>query len=152
DVQLHKKTVFSRRARGLDRRFPPLQQLVNVFLPTVRLNPLMEIALRINKTYTEYRNAKVAGFFAVIAGQNSQASGVNRQGSVESEFRGEIGNRLLCQIGKLAGKPFLRAVLRAIERFHCDFVFAQEIRITGSSYQPVRFNFEQELYGVVLVV
>ena len=71
DVQLDQEPFVMRRSCGFDRRFPAFQQLVDIFLPTVSLDPLMKISLRVDKSHAQQRNSKVAGFLAVIAGKDS---------------------------------------------------------------------------------
>ena len=46
---------------------------------------LLDIPL-LFETDADQRNTKIAGFLAVVAGQNSQASGINGEGLVQAEF------------------------------------------------------------------
>src|SRR5215467_3138308 len=79
DVQFNEKPFFMARTRRFNWRFGAVEQLVNVFLPAVRLDSLMEIPLRVHKTDTDKRDAQVARFLAMIARQNAKTAGVNRQ-------------------------------------------------------------------------
>ena len=78
-MQFHKEAVLMISTRRFDRGFPALQQFVNVFLPAVRLNTLMEISLRINEPDSKQWNTQIARFLAMVAGQNAQAPRINRQ-------------------------------------------------------------------------
>src|SRR5215471_1253028 len=56
DVQFNEKPVFMARTRRFNWRFGAVQQLINVFLPAVCLDSLMEIPLRVHKTEADERN------------------------------------------------------------------------------------------------
>ena len=53
DVQFDEKPFIVFRTCGFDWRFAPFEQFVNVFLPAVRLNPLVEISLRVDEPHTQ---------------------------------------------------------------------------------------------------
>src|SRR5262249_46962196 len=66
NLQLNKESLFGVGAGRFNRRFIAFQQFIDVFLPTVRLNSLMKITLRINEADSDQGNTEVAGFFAMI--------------------------------------------------------------------------------------
>src|SRR4030095_3023198 len=107
-------------AGGFDRSFVPVELFIDVFLPPVCLNALMKISLGIHKSDTDQRDAKIAGLLAVVAGEDSKAAGVNRQGSVETKLGREVSHRLFGQIRKLAWKPFVGPARGAVQAFHRD--------------------------------
>src|SRR5215470_14920703 len=53
DLQLDKEPLFRVGARRFNRSFIAFQQFVDVLLPTIRLNTLMKITLRINEADTQ---------------------------------------------------------------------------------------------------
>src|SRR5437870_3362680 len=105
-VQLNQNALFVTRTGGFNGGFVTLQEFIDVFLPAVRLNSLMEVPLRVNKTHTHERNTQIAGFFTVVAGENAESPRINRQGSVQAKFCREVRKRFFCQVGELPGKPF----------------------------------------------
>ena len=87
----------ARTAVGADGRFNrrvgPVHANVDFLLPPFRRHRLVEVALRIHEADADERNPEVARFLAVIAGEHTEAAGVNRQRLVEREFGREVGNR-----------------------------------------------------------
>src|ERR1051325_4431082 len=71
-VQLNQNALFVIGTGGFNGGFITRLQFIDVFLPAVRLNSLMEVPLRVNKTHTHQRNTEVAGFFTVVAGKNAE--------------------------------------------------------------------------------
>ena len=130
----------------------PIQQFVNIFLPSVGLNALMEVSLRIDEPDADQRYSQVTRFLAVIARQNSQAARIDWKGSVESKFGREVRNRLFRQIRKFSRKPFIGAFTRAVEAFHGHLIFAQEVRIAPGRNETRRIDFVEEFDGIVLRV
>ncbi len=82
----------------LDRRFMPVQLLVDLLLPPVGRQPLMEVALRIHEADADQRHAEVAGLLAVIAGEHAEAAGIDRQRLVQRELGREVGDGLAVQV------------------------------------------------------
>ena len=62
-------------------------------LPAVAIEPLAEISLAIKQSDADQRNAEVGSALDVIAGEDAQAAGINRQRFVQAELGGEIGDR-----------------------------------------------------------
>ena len=77
----------------------PVQLLVDLLLPAVGRQALVEVALRIHEADADQRHAEVARFLAVIAGQHAEAAGVDRQRLVQRELGGEVGDRLALSSG-----------------------------------------------------
>ncbi len=138
DSQLDEKAIFMIRTCRFDRGFLSIEQFVDIFLPAVRLNSLVEISLRIDKTNANERNSQITGFLAVVTGKNAKPAGVNRQGRMEAELGREIGDRLLGKVGEFARKPLFGPVRGAIQTFHRDVVLAQEIRDRALRQPAVR--------------
>ena len=53
----------------------------------------MEVALRIHEADADERDAEIARFLAVVAGEHAEAAGVDRQRLMQREFGGEVGDR-----------------------------------------------------------
>src|SRR5262245_41750598 len=54
---------------AVNRRALPRELLVNFLLPAFRRHALVEVPLRIHESHADERDAKIAGFLAVIAGE-----------------------------------------------------------------------------------
>ena len=76
----------------------PIQLLVDLLLPAVGRQALMEVALRIHEADADERHAEVARFLAVIARQHAEAAGIDRQRLMQRELRGEVGDLLADEI------------------------------------------------------
>jgi hypothetical protein len=69
---------FVRRSGGLNRQVIVLDPDVFLGLPAVRIEPLAEVALVIEQPDPDKRNAKVGCALDVIAGEDAEAAGVDR--------------------------------------------------------------------------
>ena len=56
---------------------------------------LMEISLAVQQSYAHEWQSQVAGRLAVIACQNTQPTGINRETFVEAEFSTEVSDQVL---------------------------------------------------------
>src|SRR6185503_6994956 len=65
--------------RRLDCRLRPVQLLVDLLLPAVGREALMEVPLWIHEADADEWHAKVAGFLTVIAGEHAESARVDRQ-------------------------------------------------------------------------
>src|SRR5262245_47292570 len=74
----HTWTAF-RCQRGLDGNVGPAQLLVNLPLPSVGRNLLMEVALRIHESNADERHAEVACFLTVIPREHAKPASINGQ-------------------------------------------------------------------------
>src|SRR5260370_38349814 len=96
-------------AAGSDGRFHG--QLVDIhlqvffLLPAAAVEPLPEVALAIKQADADERNAQVRGALDMIAGENSQAAGVDGNRFMQSELSGEIGHRAGAQDAGVVGSP-----------------------------------------------
>src|SRR5207249_621341 len=102
-------------AGRFDRGILPLQNLVDIFLPSIGPDALMKISLRINKADAGQRDAQIAGFLAVVAGQNAETAGINRQRGVNSKLSREIGKLVGFQSREFALEPALTAASVTVE-------------------------------------
>ena len=137
------------RHRRRDRRIGPVQLLVDLFLPPVEGDVLAEIALRIHESDADERHTEVAGFLAVIAGQDPEAAGVDRQRLMKCEFGGKVGDGSTADFRKLALDP--RVVRRAggVEPGAGAVVERQPFWIVERSINRFRRQQLQHAHGVV---
>ena len=59
-------------------------------LPTVDIEPLAEISLVVIQPDADQRNAQIRGTVDMIAGQDTQTAGIDRQRFVQAEFRRKV--------------------------------------------------------------
>src|SRR5262249_41302845 len=86
-------TRSPRRCEGrTDGRVISIEWGIGGLLPSFGGNPLSEIALWIHKPDSDQRTTQVAGFFTMITCQDSQATAVDWNRTVQSEFRREVRN------------------------------------------------------------
>jgi hypothetical protein len=91
-IDLH----YHRPAVGADGRFHG--QLIDIgleillALPAVAIQALAEISLAIKQADANERDAEIGGALDVIAGQNSEAAGIDGQRFVHAKFGGEISH------------------------------------------------------------
>src|SRR5262249_40505294 len=123
-----------------DRRFVAVQQFIDVFLPTVRLDSLIKITLKINKTDANQGNPEIAGFFAMIAGKDSKSAQIDRQRCMDTELSKEVNHRLFRQIWKLPRQPFVVSPHSSVQALHRDVVFTQKIGIARSDNQSIKID------------
>ena len=86
--------LFVERAGFDDGRLRPVELLVDLFLPAVGRHTLAEVALRIHEADADDRHAEVAGFLAVITGEDAEAARVDRQRLVQRELGAEVRDDL----------------------------------------------------------
>src|SRR3984893_15710798 len=109
DPHHHRPAVFP------DGRFH--SQLINIrleiffTLPAVAVETLPEISLAIKQAHADQRDAKVGGAFNVIASQYSQATGIDGQGFMDTEFRGKICHGTRPKHTGMTGPPRPFAIL-----------------------------------------
>jgi hypothetical protein len=75
-----------RRHRLVNRRIVSIEGGVGGFLPSFRVDTLLEISLRVHEADTDERNAQVTGLFAMVSGQDAKSSAVNRDGNMQPEL------------------------------------------------------------------
>ncbi len=104
--------------RRLDREIARIVFPVLRMLDAVTVDGLREIALPVEQSHGEETGVLVAGGFAIVARQDTQAAGVNREAFVKTVLGAEIGDR-----GFGIGRRLLGEV--GIEGFQCDPIAGQ---------------------------
>lgn len=92
---MNNNLVAGRITSGLNRRVIGLDTAVLGDLLAVLINPLIEIALTIKQANRDKRQAQIARRLAVIAGQNSETSGIDRKALVITKLGTEIGDEIV---------------------------------------------------------
>jgi hypothetical protein len=77
------------------RQVVEVRILVNRLLVAVGVDLLLEVSLAIQQADADKRQAQVAGGLAVVAGQDAQTAGVDRQALVKPEFGAKIGDQIV---------------------------------------------------------
>jgi hypothetical protein len=83
----------------LDRQVVKIQLGIRFLLPAVGGEILLEISVAIEQPDADQRHAQFAGALEMIAGEDSQAAGIDRQRFVQAELGGEIGDQQLGFVG-----------------------------------------------------
>ncbi len=121
-------------------------------LPAVFADALGEIAIGIDKANTHQGNPQVAGFLQMVAGENSQAAGINHQGFMQAKLKGEIGHQVIVQFRIGLGEPGVLLVHIAIKFADNPVIFIKEIAVIHHGIEPGAFHIPQESHGVVIGV
>ena len=99
---------LARRGR-LDRQHPAVDVEVVLVLPAVDVEPLPEVALVVIQPDANQRNAEIGRALQMIAGEDAEAAGVDRQRLVQAELGGEVSHRPRAEhAGVLAAPGVLR--------------------------------------------
>ena len=137
-----------RRRRG---HLGEVQLLVDRLLPAVGVDLLGEIALRVEEAHADERQPQIAGRLAVIARQDAQAAGVDRQRLVQAEFGREVGDQAIRLLGVRPRIPgHRRRIHVGVERGHDRLVARQVGRIGRRRIELALAHQAQELDGVVV--
>src|SRR5206468_11079970 len=72
---------------------------------SINRDALAEVPLRVHEADADERQAEVARFLAVIAGEHAEAARVDRQRLVKRELRGEIRDRAAADFRKVTLDP-----------------------------------------------
>ena len=117
-------------------------------LGALRVDGLGEIALTIEQTHADERQAHVAGRLAVIASEYPQAAGVDREALVEAEFCAEVRYEIrgAQPFGTVTAQRFV--VVRIVVREYAIEV-AEEYRIVGRFEQPLLVDSLEKGFGIV---
>ena len=100
----------------------------------------MEVALRVHEPDADERHAKIAGFFAVIAGQHAKTARVDRQRLVQGEFGRKVCDRVARQMRQVTRPPGVMRRARCVERGNRMIVERQELRIVRRRRQSLGRN------------
>ncbi len=136
------------RDSGFDRCVVPVQAFVRFLLPAFRRHALMEVPLRIHEADADQRDAQIAGFLAVIAGEHAEAAGVNRQRLVQRELRRKVGDRAGAVVETVLPPGVPRAA-GTVQRLDRRVVNGEEAVVLCHLLQALRRDVAQHQHGVV---
>jgi len=86
---------------------------VGLLLPAVDVQVLAEVPLLVQQAHADQGNAQVGRALEVVAGQDAQAAGVDRQALVDAELRAEVGDHRMRLLRPDLVEPRRRPEIRA---------------------------------------
>src|ERR1035437_6070057 len=92
-----------------DRQLGQIVVRVRVLLVTVRIDRLAKVAVLVEQAHTDEWHGHVAGRLDVVAGEDTQAAGVDAQALVEAVLGAEVGDGAVQGGPVLAVEPVLAA-------------------------------------------
>jgi hypothetical protein len=132
DVQLGAVGAQHRR----DRQVVEVGVAVDGVLDALVVDGLVEIALAEQQADGDEGHAQVAGRLAVVAGEDAQPAGIDRQALVEAELEAEVGDQVV--VAQVLGAVRARrlVVIGVVGRQHARVV-AEEHRVVGGIQQAL---------------
>jgi len=113
-------------------------------LPAVRSQALLEIALPIHQADADERNSQIAGALEVVAREDAQSAGVDRQALVNPELHREVGDAVGSEFRVRLLEPALTRHV-GVERLEHAVHFGQIGVIVGRLIQALLRDVGQEL-------
>src|SRR6185503_7065581 len=110
---------------------------------------LVEVALAVEQAHGDERDRHVARGLAVVAGEDAEAAGVDRQALMETEFGAEVGDQLALAQPRSA-VPGAHAAVVGVVGGKGAVVVVEEDRVVGGLLEPALVHAAQERLGVVL--
>ena len=89
----HQQRLAVRAGHRADRQAPEIEIRVEVLMQPLRIDGLLEIPAAIHQADAEEGESEIAGRLAVVAGQDTEAAGVDPDAAVPAVLGGEIGDR-----------------------------------------------------------
>ena len=140
-------------AVGVQHRFHRhvlrVNRIVKFRLPVVGVDRLLEIAFAVEQADADEAEAEVAGGFGVVAGEDAQAAGGDRQRFVEAELGGEIGDGIFVQLRRVLVAPGVLIGQIGVEILQHGADAARQIGVLQAHAQFVIGDFVQHGDGVV---
>jgi hypothetical protein len=122
---------------GLTGRHLGREGLVDLFLHTVSVYALAEVALRVQDAYPDQVQAEVRGALDVVAGQDAQAARVDRQRLVQPELGREVRDRPP-EAGVHVLHPGVSRFQIVVEAAQGQVVGGDEAGVAGGGFQVLR--------------
>ncbi len=98
---------------------------------------LLEVALAVQQSDADERKAQVARRLAVIAGEDAEAPGVDRQAFVEAELRAEVRHEIVRAEGRHARAQRLRRDVRVERGQHAPEVAHEVLVLRNGEQAPL---------------
>ena len=99
----------------LDGQVLRVKQCVVLRLPIILIDRLLKITFAVKQADADEAKAQIAGRFCVIARQDSQTSGGNRQTFMEAELGAEVGHRTRQQRWRMLSAPGILLIKICLE-------------------------------------
>ena len=133
----------------LQRHVVRIHRIVVFRLPVVGVNGLLKIALPVKQADADKSQAEIAGGLGMVAGQDAEAAGGNRQRFVQAKLRREIRDGVLEQLGRILMAPgvLVRQVGLKLAKHAADAI--REARFLEMNPQLIFRDLAQDGHGVV---
>ena len=118
-------------------------------MPAVEADELIEVPAVIVESDADEWDTEIGRFFAVIAGEDAEAPGINRERAVQREFRGKIGDGATGKLGIAAREPRPIADGKLLKALHHRVIPREKLGVARALLQPIRIDLPQELDGVM---
>src|ERR1039458_2633611 len=93
EIDANREVAAILSEQWLDGQARKIIRRIEMLLPPVGLNLLLEVTMLVKRADADKRDPEVARGLAVIAGKHAEAAGINAQAFVKAEFGREINKR-----------------------------------------------------------
>ncbi len=143
-LELDPETLAPSVEERLERHAPEVQVDVVLLLSAVLVEALREVPLAVEDRHAPDRHAQVGAALEMIAGQDPQPARVDRQGLVQAELGGEVGDRTGIERGGVAARP-VTARLDIGPQRSCGVFEGRAVRgVAGARLDPDILHLGQE--------
>ena len=130
----------------LQRRQVGVERVVRIFLPAVRSQRLVEVAVRVHQPDADEGDAEFRGRLEMVPREHAESPGVNGDGFVQREFRAEVRHREVAERGVARAEPGRGGVTPGAQR---RVVSPEEAGIFGQVVKALGSGGPQQRHGVV---
>jgi len=141
--------VAIRIKHRLHRHVVRIHRIIVLRLPIVGIDGLLKIALPVKEADPHETQIEVAGGFRMVARQDTQAAGGNRERFVQAKFRREIRDGILVQFGRVLMAPGILVVQIIVKLAEHTAHAIGKARLLEMNPQFIFRNFAQHGHGVV---
>ncbi|MCY1395836.1 hypothetical protein D9M71_107900 [compost metagenome] len=124
--------------------------VVGGLLASFGIQFLVEIAFPVEQADADEGQAHVAGRLAVVAGENAEAAGIDRQALVQAEFGAEIGDQVVFLEGLAGYVPHVWPFVIAVVAREDAIEGTEEDRVFRVGFQALLVGALQKGLGVVV--
>src|SRR5687768_2543176 len=109
----------------MDRQLVGMRFAVMLFLPTVIAQSLAKVAIAIEQSHGDEREAEIAGRLQMIAGKDSESTGVKRERCVYAKLGTKVRDRMFLRNGfklqvRLSSHVRLKARIETMHAFEVN--------------------------------
>ena len=109
----------------------------------------MKIPLGIHKPDADEGKTQVTGFLAMVPGEDAEAAAIDRNGIVQTELGGEIGNGAIVQLWMPSREPRASPRHVVIIRLECGGIVTKKDRVFSQGGQSIRLDILEQFDRVV---